>query len=76
MISDDIQVQKTKQRTIIQTYYELRYNHNNYTFLDYVYEDNREPVQSGELSYITDHYGKILENEELKETFGSYVDQL
>jgi hypothetical protein len=76
MINNDIQVLAQDRRTIIQTYYKLRYNSRNYTFLDYVYEESGEPVSAGEMCVIMDHFGKTVESEDLKETFGVFVNFL
>jgi len=76
MINNDIQVLEQDRSTIIQSYYKLRYNSRNYTFLDYIYEDSGEPVRSGEMCVITDHFGKTVESEDLRETFGTFVDLL
>lgn len=71
---DDIQILEQKERKVLQTYYKLKYNHHIYTFVDYIYEDSNEPLEAGEYSSIFDNNGSLVENEELKETFGMFVD--
>lgn len=73
---NDIQILEQNRSTVIQTYYKLRYNSRNYTFLDYIYEDSGEPVRSGEMCVITDHSGNVVESDDLRETFGTFVDSL
>ena len=76
MITNGIQVLEQDSSKIIQTHYKLRYNSRNYTFIDYIYEDSGEPVRAGEMCVITDHFGKVVESEDLRETFGVFVDLL
>jgi hypothetical protein len=71
---NDIQILEQKERKVIQTYYKFRHNHNNYTFVDYIYEDSGEPLECGEYCSVFDNNGSLVENEELKETFGVFVD--
>lgn len=70
----DIQILERKDRKVIQSYFKLKHNHNNYTFVDYVYEDTREPVECGEFAAIFDNCDRLVENDELKDTFGVFVD--
>ena len=71
---NDIHIIEQTERKVIQSYYKLRYNHNNYTFLDYTYEDSGEPLECGEYCCVFDNNGSLIENEELKETFGMFAD--
>jgi hypothetical protein len=71
---DDIQVLEQKDRIVIQSYFKLRHNHNNYTFVDYIYEDTNEPVECGEFSSVFDNNGSLIENDELRDTFGEFCD--
>ena len=73
---DDIDIIEQKDRVVIQSYFKLRHNHNNYTFVDYIYEDSGEPLEGGELSSIFDNNGKLVENEELKDMFGQFCDMM
>lgn len=73
---DDILIIEQKERRVIQIYYKLRHNHNNYTFLDYVYEDSGEPVECGEYSCVFDNSGHIVDNQDIKDTFGVFVDMV
>ena len=73
---DDIDIIEQKDRVVIQSYFKLRHNHNNYTFVDYIYEDSGEPLECGELSSIFDNNGKLVENEELKDMFGQFCDMM
>lgn len=73
---DDIHIIEQKERRVIQSYYKLRYNHNNYAFLDYIYEDTGEPLEGGEYCCVFDNNGSLVDNEELKETFGVFVDMV
>lgn len=71
---NNIQILDHKDRQVIQTYFKLRYNHNDFTFIDYVYKDSKEPVDCGELASIFDSTGHLVEDEEIKDTFGVFVD--
>ena len=71
---EDIHIIEQKERRVIQTYYKLRYNHNNYTFIDYVYEDSGEPIECGERCSVFDNNDRLVESEELNDAFGSFVD--
>jgi hypothetical protein len=71
---EDIQVLEQKDRVVIQSYFKLRHNHNNYTFVDYIYEDTNEPVECGEFSSVFDNNGSLVENDELRDTFGEFCD--
>jgi len=71
---EDIQVLEQKDRVVIQSYFKLRHNHNNYTFIDYIYEDTNEPVECGEFSSVFDNNGSLIENEQLRDTFGEFCD--
>lgn len=73
---EDIRIIEQKDRVVIQSYFKLRHNHNNYTFVDYIYEDSGEPLECGEFSSIFDNSGALVENEELKETFGMFCDMV
>jgi hypothetical protein len=73
---EDIQVLEQKDRLVIQSYFKLRHNHNNYTFVDYIYEDTNEPVECGEFGSIFDNNGSLVENEGLRDTFGEFCDML
>jgi hypothetical protein len=71
---EDIQVLEQKDRVVIQSYFKLRHNHNNYTFIDYIYEDTNEPVECGEFSSVFDNNGSLIENEQLRDSFGEFCD--
>ena len=71
---EDIQVLEQKDRVGIQSYFKLRHNHNNYTFVDYIYEDSGEPLECGEFNSIFNNSGKLVDNEELKDTIGQFCD--
>jgi hypothetical protein len=71
---NDIHIIEQKDRTVIQSYFKLRHNHNNYTFVDYIYEDTNEPVECGEFASVFDNNGQLVENEELKDSFGQFTD--
>lgn len=73
---DDVHIIEQKDRVVIQSYFKLRHNHNNYTFVDYVYEDSGEPVECGEYSSIFDNKGSLVENEELTDMFGQFCDMM
>ena len=73
---EDIQVLEQKDRVVIQSYFKFRHNHNNYTFVDYIYEDTNEPVECGEFSSIFDNNGSLVENEELTDMFGQFCDMM
>lgn len=73
---DDIHIIEQKDRTVIQSYFKLRYNHNNYTFVDYIYEDTNEPVECGEFASVFDNNGSLVENEELRDSFGQFTDMV
>lgn len=74
IMNNDIQLLEQKDRTVIQSYFKLRHNNNNYTFIDYIYEDTKEPVECGEFSSVFDNNGSLVENEELKDMFGVFAD--
>ena len=71
---EDIQILEQKDRVIIQSYFKLRLNHNNYTFVDYIYEDSGEPLECGDFSSVFDNNGSLVENEELRDTLGQFCD--
>jgi hypothetical protein len=74
MTNTDIQIIEQKDRTVIQSYFKLKHNNNYYTFVDYIYEDTNEPVECGEYSSVFDNTGQFVEDEQLKDTFGEFVD--
>lgn len=71
----DIQLLEQKDRKVIQSYFKIKHNNNNYTFIDYIYEDTREPVECGEFSSVFDASGSLIEDETLRDTFGEFADQ-
>ena len=73
---DDIHIIEQKDRTVIQSYFKLRHNHNNYTFVDYIYEDSGEPLECGEYCSVFDNNGRLVENDELKDTLGAFCDMV
>ena len=74
-MNNDIQILEQIDKKVIQTYFKLRHNNNNYTFIDYIYEDTNEPVECGEFCSVFDNNGSLIENEELKDMFGVFVDR-
>ncbi len=74
MTNADIQIIEQADRVVIQSYFKLKHNNNHYTFVDYVYEDSNEPVECGEYSSIFDNTGHLVEDEELRDMFGEFVD--
>lgn len=73
---DDIHILEQRDRVVIQSYFKLKHNHNVYTFVDYVYEDSNEPLECGEFASVFDNNGSLVENEELKDTFGVFADMV
>jgi len=72
---NDIEIIEQKDRKVIQSYFKLKHNNNNYTFVDYIYADTHEPVECGEFGSIFDASGNIVLDATLKETFGVFADQ-
>lgn len=71
-MNGDFQILEQKDRVVIQSYFKLRHNNNNYTFIDYIYQDSEEPVECGEFSSVFDNNGRLLENEDLKDMIGGH----
>ena len=74
-MSECFKINQVERQQIEQIIYRLMFNQRNYTFTDYVYADSREPVASGEFSFLIDNQGNTVKDSKVFDAIVDYIDR-